>query len=360
MLTELMRSDFASLQPYEPIPPIEEIERRTGHAIVKLDANENPYGPAPAVHAALERCCAERYPDADCTELRRLLGRYLGLAPERIVCSAGGDEMLDLLLRLFLDPGDEVIDCTPSFVMYRLSTAYSRGTIVPVPRNPERAWAVDVEAIERAISPRTKIIIVCSPNNPTGNPTPEEDIVRLLDTGRMLVLDEAYAEFSGYTRVHLTASHPNLVVTRTMSKWAALAAIRLGYAALDPAVAEAIGRVKSPYNVGVAAQAAGIASLQHREYLMANVRRLIAERERLSRALAALPFGRVYPSETNFLFWTTDGLDADVLRLAMADRGVLVRAIRDPVQAIRVSIGQPDETDTFLRVLQESYAELTA
>jgi histidinol-phosphate aminotransferase len=352
----LMRRDLLALAPYPPSPTIEELEQRLGRKIVKLDSNENPYGPSPRVHAALAACCVERYPDADAKELRRCLGCFLGVDSERIVCSVGGDEMLDLLLRLFLEPGDEVIDCTPSFAMYALSTAYNRGTVVPVPRTG--GFEVDVEGVERTISDRTKVIFVCSPNNPTGNPTPERDVIRLLETGRIVVLDEAYAEFSGRTLVQLVHRYPNLVVMRTMSKWAALAGLRLGYAVLDPAVVAELNKIRSPYNLGIAPQVAGIESVKDRDYLMANVQLIVAERERLYRRLADLPFGRVYPSETNFLYWTTDDLRSRDLKEALLRRGVLVRALEDPVEALRFSVGTPEESDILVESLEGAYAEL--
>ena len=353
---DLMRRDLRALAPYPPSPTIEELERKLGRRLVKLDSNENPYGPSPRVHRALAECCVERYPDADAKELRCCLGSFLDVDPERIVCSVGGDEMLDLLLRLFLEPGDEVIDCTPSFSMYALSTAYNRGTVVPVPRTG--SFEVDVEGVERAITDRTKVIFVCSPNNPTGNPTPESDVVRLLETGRMVVLDEAYAEFAGRTLVKLVERYPNLVVMRTMSKWAALAGLRLGYAVLDPAVVIELNKIRSPYNLGIAPQVAGIASVEDRNYLMANVQLIVAERERLYHRLADLPFGRVYPSETNFLYWTTDGLPPASLKEALLRRGVLIRALEDPVEALRLSVGTPEESDILMDALEEAYAEL--
>lgn len=353
---QLMRPDLVELEVYPERPPLAELESRAGQPIVRLDANENPYGPSPRVPEALAGCCVERYPDADCTELRIALGCYLGVEPERLVCSSGGDEMLELLLRLFLEPGDEVVDCTPSFAMYALTAAYNRGKVVQVPR--DERFAVDVPALEAKLSPRTKVIFLCSPNNPTGGSTPQRDVIRLLETGRMVVLDEAYAEFAGRTLVGLTARYRNLIVLRTMSKWASLAGLRLGYAVVDPEVAGQIRKIKSPYNVGAAAQAAGVASLKDTEYLMANVRRIVRERERLRSRLAALPYGTVYPSESNFLYWSTGGVDSAELRLAMMERGALVRAFRDPADALRVSVGTPEDSDTLMGALEEAYAAL--
>jgi histidinol-phosphate aminotransferase len=349
---DLMRADLCALEAFPPSPPLGEIARRLGRPVVKLDANENPYGPAPGVVEALAACDYARYPDPHCTVLRRRLGDYLGVDAAGIVCSAGGDEGLDHLLRLFLEVGDEVIDCTPSFVMYGLVTVYNHGRLVRVPR--DAGFAVDVDAVERALTPRTRVIFVCSPNNPTGNSTPREDILRLLESGRVVVLDEAYAEFAGRTHVDLVASHPNLVVLRTMSKWAALAGLRLGYAVADPSVVEEMAKVSSPFHVGMAAQAAGTASLDQRDYLMANVRRVVAERERMFGLLTDLRQGRVYPSETSFVYWAVEG-SAKALRDALLERGVLVRAFHDPLEALRISVGTPEETDILLAALEEVF-----
>jgi histidinol-phosphate aminotransferase len=354
-IRDLLRRDVAELEPYPPPPTIEMRQRELGRSIVKLDANENPYGASPRVYEALRNCDVVRYPDAACTELRARLGEYLDTDPSRLICGVGGDEIIDLLTRLFLDPGDEVIDCTPQFLMYAISTAVNRGQIVAVPR--DERFAVDVERVERALTARTKLIFLCNPNNPTGNMTPDADIVRLLETGRMVVLDEAYAEFSGHTLIPMGRQYPNLVVLRTMSKWAALAGIRLGYAVVDPSLVAEFTRIKSPYNVAATAQVAGIASIEDRVYLMSNVRAIIRERDRLCDRLQALSFGQVYPSETNFLYWKVPGGRSVDWRQAMAERGVLIRALSDPVEALRFSVGMPEESDMLLAALEDVHAQ---
>ncbi len=355
-LSALLRRDLGDLQPYPPPPTIDMLEQAAGRPIVKLDLNENPYGPSPLVLEALARCNPAGYPDSACTELRACLAEALQIGPERVVCSVGGDEMIDILTRLFLDPGDELIDCTPSFLMYSISGRVNRGCIVTVPRDQD--FAVDVGAVEAAITDRTKMIFLCNPNNPTGNLTPEPDILRLLDAGRILVLDEAYAEFSGVSYVPLVEHYPNLVILRTMSKWAALAGIRLGYAVLDPSLYSEITKLKSPFNVGVPAQVAGIASMRDRAYLLGNVRLLIAERERLRTCLAALPYGRVYPSEANYLYWRLPFGTAAAWRSALLERFVLVRALRDPVEALRFSVGTPPQSDALMAALEGAHDEL--
>jgi histidinol-phosphate aminotransferase len=355
-LRDLMRPDLAALEPPPHSVDLAALERELGRPIIKLHANENAYGASPSVAQALAAVRPERYPDAASTELRAELGMYLNVDPARIVCSAGGDEMIDLLLRLFLRPGDDVIDCTPSFVMYQECTVFQQGRIVAVPRRrPD--FAVDIEAVLREVSDRTKVIFLCSPNNPTGNPTPREDVVRLLETGRVVVLDEAYAEFAGYTLLSLAERYDNLIVLRTMSKWAGLAGLRLGYALASPEVISAMALIKSPYNVGIAAQVAGIASLRDRENLLENVRLIVAERERLRMKLKRLAWATVYPSEANFLYLTVAGISVPLLWEALLRRGILVRLFRAP-DALRLSVGLPAESDELVRALGEAYAEL--
>jgi histidinol-phosphate aminotransferase len=347
MIRSLMRRDLLTLEAEPPLPAFEEIERRVGHKVAKLDSNENPYGFSPRVSAALGALDLARYPDAGYGRLRGALAEYVGTEVERIAVGAGGDAIIDLLLRLFLEPGDEVIDLSPSFVMYELSALYNHGVILRVPR--DRQYGVDVEGIAEALAPRTKVIFFCNPNNPTGNLSPEHDIVRVLEMGRIVVLDEAYAEFAGTSAVHLTTRYPNLVILRTMSKWAGLAGIRLGYAVADPAVVDAMRRITSPFGVSVAAQAAGLASLQDREYLMEHVGKIIEERERLYNLLRGLGRGRVLPSTTSFLFWEIE--KAPTIQDALAREGVFVRGFHTPLDALRISVGTPDDTDILMDAL---------
>lgn len=352
---EFMRQDLVRLEAYPPPARIEDLEQRLG-PLVRLDKNENPYGPSPLVAEALASCDPAHYPDVDSHALRQELGDYLGVDPAWIVCGVGGDELIDLLMRLFLEPGDEVINLTPTFGMYALAARYSRGTVVSVPR--VEGFALDLAGIEAALNQHTKLIVLCNPNNPTGNLTPRREVIHLLEMGRVVLLDEAYAEFATEDCIDLAATYPNLIVLRTASKWAGLAGIRLGYAVLHPTVLAELSKIKSPYNVGAAAQAAGLASLRDRDYLLDNVRRIAAERESLYQRLAALPFGRAFPSQTNFLYWPTGEVSARELRAALIERGVLVRAFYDPVDALRFSIGTPADSDVLLPALEDAYAAL--
>ncbi|OGO44330.1 MAG: histidinol-phosphate aminotransferase, partial [Chloroflexi bacterium RBG_16_60_22] len=204
--------------------------------IIKMNANENPYGCSPRVLKALaDTRTFHIYPDDGQLELRRLLSGYAGAPPERIVAGHGSNTLIDLIVRLFVGPGDEVINCVPTFDIYRFSTEICGGTMVNSRRDAD--FAVDVKAVKAAITSRTKMIFLATPNNPTGNVIPRPDILKVLETGLPVVVDEAYYEFSGETIIPEAARYPNLMVLRSFSKWAGLAGLRVGYGVFPPQIA---------------------------------------------------------------------------------------------------------------------------
>ncbi|GAJ03242.1 unnamed protein product, partial [marine sediment metagenome] len=219
------------------------------------------------------------YPDAGQTELRKLLAEYTGVDVEHIVASNGSDQLIDLILRLFVEPGDEVINCVPSFEMFRFGTELCGASLVEVPRDEN--YAVNVKAVKAAIGKKTKVIFLANPNNPTGTIIPQPDILEILNTGLPVVVDEAYYEFSGETVLPLINQYRNLMALRTFSKWAGLAGLRIGYGIFPPEIAGYLFRIKPPYNVNVAALVAVRESLKDIDYLMGRVKAIIAERERL-------------------------------------------------------------------------------
>jgi histidinol-phosphate aminotransferase len=367
-LNHLLRPDIAALGSYTPVVPVEVLAERLGlpvAQIVKLDANENPYGPAPRALAALADLSKSQamrsaiYPDPEHTALRRKLSTYLGQPIERIVCGAGSDELIDLLMRLTLTPGSTIIDCPPTFGMYAFNAGLHAANVIEVPRT--EAFDIDIEAIADAVEQGGKLLFLPAPNNPTGNPLARADLLRLLELPMLLVVDEAYAEFAGISALDLVGTYPNLVVLRTFSKWAGLAGLRVGYGVMHEELASQLWKIKQPYNVNVAALVAAEASLDDAEWLMANVARLIAERERLSAALASLPGLQPYPSAANFILCrvhTDTGSAADRARGIRDDlrkRGVLVRyyARPDLCEYVRFSVGTPEQNDTLLRTLGE-------
>jgi histidinol-phosphate aminotransferase len=304
-LENLLRPDIAALEAYTPVVPVEVLAERLGlppERIVKLDANENPYGPSPRARAALAALGADAqalrsaiYPDPEHTALRRKLSAHISQPIERIVCGAGSDELIDLLMRLTLTPGSTMIDCPPTFGMYAFNAALHGARTHEIPR--DERFDIDIEGIAEAAEAGGKLLFLPAPNNPTGNPLARTDAKRLLELPMLLVIDEAYAEFAGTSVVDLVASHPNLVVLRTFSKWAGLAGLRVGYGIMNEELAGHLWKIKQPYNVNVAALAAAEASLDDAGWLMANVDRLTEERERLITELRQLyPLPRLRPA----------------------------------------------------------------
>ncbi len=323
-------------------------------AFIKLDANENPYGCSPRVNRALAGYPEfNTYPDACQTELKKLLAGYTGAAPERIVAGSGSGDLIDLLLRLLLEPGDEVITCVPAFSMFPFCTRMYGGRLVELARS--RDWAISPEAVRRAVTPRSKIIILDNPNNPTGNLTPESGVRALLDTGLPVLVDEAYTEFAGESVLPLVSRYPNLMVLRTFSKWAGLAGLRVGYGVFPPEIARRLLTIKLPYNVNAAAVVAVRESLADMGYLMANVRAIITERDRLYSELKKLRILVPFPSRANFILCSVRGVRAIELKRRLKQAGILVRYFDTPLLAdfIRISVGKPEHTDTLMRALRE-------
>ncbi len=353
-----IRRDVAALPAYEPVEPPEIWAARLGLApgqLVKLDANENPYGPAPRARRALAGLeNGHIYPDPTQRALRAALAGWLGVDAERLLVGHGSDELIDLLLRLVLEPGDAIVDCPPTFGMYRFSAAVSGGGVRRAPRRPD--FSLDLEAVAAAAHDgRAKAVFVTSPNNPDGSPASPEAIEQLLRLPLLVVVDEAYVEFSELPSLMAqAAAHENLVVLRTFSKWAALAGLRVGYGLFPAALIAHLWKIKPPYNVNVAGAAAALASLEDMDYLQANVARLVAARERLQTELARFPFLHPYPSRANFVLCRVSRLSARQVWEALRRRGVLVRYFDQPglTDCIRISSGTPEQVDALLAALR--------
>jgi histidinol-phosphate aminotransferase len=212
---------------------------------------------------------------------------------------------------------------------------------------------VDVSAVKAAVTGKTKVIFLASPNNPTGTIIPEPDIREILDTGVAVVIDEAYCEFSRQTVIPLAGEYPNLIVLRTFSKWAGLAGLRVGYGIFPQEIADYILKIKIPYNVNVAALVAVEESLKDIEYLKSTVDKIINERERLYKELEKIDWLEPYPSQANFILCRVGKGNARQLRQKLQEKGILVRYFDEPVLAdcIRISVGKPEHTDALMEVL---------
>jgi histidinol-phosphate aminotransferase len=356
-IDNFIRPELASFSGYSAATSPETLSGKTEVAaenIIKLDANENPYGCSPRVNEALAKFSNFNiYTDNDQTRLREQLTGYTGVDARHIVAGGGSNQLIDLILRLFVAPGEEVINCVPTFGIYSFSTELCAGKLVMVPRDAN--FDVDVPAVKSAITRKTKIICLANPNNPSGNLISQKDIFELLDTGIPLLLDEAYYEFSGETLVSQVGIYDNLMILRTFSKWAGLAGLRVGYGLFPAKVANYLQSIKMPYNVNVAALVAVEESLKDKDYLMGTVRKIITERERLLVELKKIAWLKIYPSRSNFILCELLKGDAKQLRQKLQDKGILVRYFDQPrlKNFIRISVGKPEHTDVLMKSLQE-------
>jgi histidinol-phosphate aminotransferase len=321
--------------------------------IVKMDANENPYGCSPRVLRALaDSRVLNIYPDDGQQVLRRLLAGYAGTDPERIVAGHGSNTLIDLVVRLFVGEGDEVIVNVPTFDLYRFSTEICGGRVVNVARDAD--FAVRVKAVKAAVTPKTRLIFLAAPNNPTGNIVPRRDIIEIIETGVPVVVDEAYYEFSGETVIPLTAEYNNLMVLRSFSKWAGLAGLRVGYGVFPPRIAAYLMAIKIPYFVSMAGEIAIRESLADIDYLQGRVKAIIGERARLVAELKKISWLKIYPTQANFIYCAVLKGSAAEIHQKLQKKGVLVRYFDKPLlkNSIRVSVGKPEHTDTLMAALR--------
>jgi histidinol-phosphate aminotransferase len=355
-IENLIRPHLANIKTYEPVDPPELLAKRAGipeEQVIKLNGNENPYGGSRKATEVLAKTPLHIYPDPLQRNIRKGLSEYTGFDRDYIIAGAGSDELIDLLFRLFISGGDKILDCDPTFAMYGFCARVAGAEIEMVAR--DELFDIDVQAVRDAISPETKIIFISSPNNPTGNPVSEAQVQALLDTGLIVVVDEAYFEFCKQTAACLVPEHENLVVLRTLSKWAGLAGLRIGYGIMSPVLVNHIIDIKSPYNVNVAAEAALLASLEDAPALLHNVDLIARERERMYSLLEEIPGLTPLPSAGNFILCRFAPGRAIEVYQALAERGIFVRnfgaeRLRD---FFRISVGKPDQTDAVIGALKE-------
>ncbi|NPA93639.1 MAG: histidinol-phosphate transaminase [Chloroflexi bacterium] len=375
------RRHLAALPPYTPVLPFDVRAAqlgRTPETIVKLDANENPYGPSPLARRALaDLRYAHIYPDPESRALRQALAEFVDVPADHLLAGAGADELIDLLMRVMLEPGDKVLTCPPTFGMYAFDARLNAAQIVEVSRALPRsstsllkegqgsgeAFSLDLDAIRRAVEEhRPKLLFLATPNNPDGSLPSPEILDALLDLPTLVVLDEAYIEFADEalgrhkSRIMQVPQRDNLIVLRTFSKWAGLAGLRVGYGAFPSWLMPTLWKAKQPYNVNVAAQEAARATLRDLEERQLVVAHLRYERERLYRGLQTIPYLEPYPSQANFILCRVVGKDAAALRQRLAEEfGILVRYFAKPglEDHIRISVGRPQDTDRVLEALEE-------
>lgn len=359
---ELFRPGILATRPYSPGKPICEVRRELGlGSVIKLASNENPEGPLPEVLEAIAAAARDlnRYPDASAFRLTRKLAEHLGVEPAELILGNGSNEVIDILIRALVSPGENVVFSEHSFIVYALTTRvhFECGRAVPLTSDDRH----DLPAMAAAIDDRTKLVIVCNPNNPTGTyNTADEFLAFLRQVPQRVVVavDEAYYEYvtaPDYPQsLKLRREYPNLMSLRTFSKIHSLAGLRIGYGVAHAGLVSELHKTREPFNVNSLSQAAALACLEHWQAVPERARRNERERERLSAALTHLGF-RVVPSQANFLLARCDG-DAGQLTTALLHKGVIVRPMHAfglGAGALRISVGLPEENDRCLAALKE-------
>jgi histidinol-phosphate aminotransferase len=364
-----IRSDIAEMEGYGyPSGTLELLSERMDRPaseIIKLDTNENPYGPSPKALAALAKMesTAHIYPDVRVPYLRAGLAEYTGIDPEHILVGQGCDEIIKVTEQLFLEPGDIILNCPPTFTMYSLVAGWLGAKTVNIPRRAD--FSLDVEGIEKAAyeaGDKAKLLFLCSPNNPDGSRMEAGVLDRLLQLPLVVVLDEAYFEFARIEASEdnaLRIPHtPNLIIFRTFSKWAGLAGLRIGYGLYPLEIIEHLWKIKLPFNVSAAADTAARATLNDMTLMQANIQKIIAERERLLVELNAIPYLHAYPSYANFIFCKVTGVPIPEFQTRLENEGILIRYYEGKVPGhIRISIGRPDQNDKVMDVMRQIGAD---
>ncbi len=323
--------------------------------ILKLDGNENAFGPSPKALAALQtNYDPGRYADASQIRLRSAIADYVGVQPKHIVAGAGSDELIGLIYSLWVSSEDTVVTAGPTFGMYAFGSALHGSNFIDVPRLGD--WSIDTATL-LAAAQDAKVVFLASPNNPTGNQLQPELIDKIIETGALLVLDEAYIEFTQTESAAVrAASESALIVLRTFSKWGGIAGMRVGYAVSGERSIDAMLRAKQPYNISTASEAAALASLQDTEILNERARILVKERGRLAEIMNQTEYLRPSTSDANFLLvQVLDGRSGHEISEALRRRGIFVRTYNDDrlVNYFRISIGTPKQNVRIIDAIAE-------
>lgn len=343
----LVRPEVRQLVPYEAKHMPE---------CIKLDANENPFPWPAGMREDLfsEKLMFNRYPDGMAQDLKKAIATYTKTPAEGILVGNGSDELIQLILLTFGGLGKSMIIHPPTFGMYQIYAHLTDTTVVEVPLI--NGLDLNTEQMLRAaLSPDAHVVFICNPNNPTGTQFPREEILQIVrESGKIVVVDEAYAEFSEETLIPEIENYPNLVILRTFSKSFGMAGLRLGYMLGQPETIALINRVRPPFNVNLFSQKAGILALGYLSEYQVQIQCIKVETQKLYEGLTQVPDVVVYPTKANFILFKP--LDPDGWAAELLKRGFLIRNMGVlPVigKCLRISAGLPEENKGFLRAIQE-------
>ena len=345
----LVRANIYRLSPYSTAR-----HEFTGIASIMLDANENSIGSPVSLEMDDRQFLLNRYPDPSQTQLKESISAIKGLSVENIFVGNGSDEAIDVLLRIFCDPGiDNIITLSPTYGMYSVAAAINNIKIKEIPLNS--AFQMDIQTIADAIDEHTKIIFICSPNNPTGNSINRQDIEIILNNfDGIVVLDEAYINYARQKSfAQEVKDHPNLVVMQTLSKAWGMAALRVGFAFASKEIIHYMNNVKYPYNINISAQELALKGIQEIDKINDWIKQTVTEREKLAEQLKSLSFvQKIYPSDANFILVKMERADKVFKFLQL--KGIIVRnrsSVKGCEDCLRITIGTPEENKVLMETL---------
>ena len=348
--------NIKSISPYVPGKPIEELERELGiSGSIKLASNENPLGPSPKAVAAIKRAVEglNRYPDGSGFYLSQALARHYDVDIARIILGNGSNELIELAVRTFVQPGDEVISADPSFVVYKMITQAAGGVNVLVPCKNGRH---DLDAMAERITEKTRIVFIANPNNPTGTMNTKMEMDRFMarvPDHVIVAVDEAYFEYVTHAdypdSLDYLRADKNVLALRTFSKIYGLAGLRIGYGITTAGIAELMNKVRQPFNTNSLAQIGALAALADRKHVEKSVANNIEGKRFIGQSFDQLDITYL-PTETNFVMFETR-IDGRELYESLLKKGVIIRHLG--ANRLRVTIGLPDENKRFMTELEE-------
>tara|TARA_E500000331_G_C17208078_1_gene692328 strand:+ start:420 stop:1496 length:1077 start_codon:yes stop_codon:yes gene_type:complete len=347
-----------NLKDYEPVESDSALRSKYSlgkKEIIRLNANENPYGSLPEINSNLSKVSFHNYPDSDQLKLRKYLSEYTGVDKDNIVAGSGADEMIELIFKIYGKKDDTLIDLQPTFGMYSFLATSMGMKVVSSPRNID--WSINlnqtIDLIEKNCS---KLLFIASPNNPTGNVVTENEAKSLLDTGAIIIIDETYYEFCSKSLVNLMGSYENIIVLRSFSKWAGIAGLRIGYMMSNKNVINNIFKIKQPYNVNLAAEIAAITTLKNKDKLNVNIKKILSEKKDLEEFIESHDKIRSFQSEGNFILCKFDNNDAEIVFNNLAKEGIFVRKFSDNLlkNYLRISIGKQEQMNKLKNVINNS------
>lgn len=356
------REILENFKPYEWEPPVEEVAKKFGlnpDKILRFDTNTMPFQPIKLLEKLNQKLLNLRvneYPETSYLELREALAEYLGRSKDEITVTAGCDEALDVLVKVFIDPNTKVLVSAPTYAMYRVVVEAMGGKIINILRKPD--FSDDVEKILKTVDDKTKLIFLCNPNNPTANPTSEKTVLQLLEeTDCAIVVDESYVEFYGKSFVNLVDKYENLIILRTFSKAFSLAGIRVGYIVANKKTINLLNLMRPPNSLTVISLVLAKIALENLDWVKENVKKIVDEREKLAKVLSKIDGVYVYPSTTNFLLVKFVKEDANRIHQELLRNGIITRNVSGKPMlenCLRITVRKPEENRVLVENLKKS------